>query len=100
MMTKGYLLINTSSGRGDKSYVTRAGNTARLIREIPGVGACYVVAGAYQVIAEIESVDQIGDIVLNRVQAIPGIDRCTVCVAVAEALEMGEQGPVIASANS
>jgi DNA-binding Lrp family transcriptional regulator len=100
MMTKGYLLVNTFSGKGDKSYVTRARNVARQIREIPGVGACYVVAGAYQVIAEIESVEQIGDIVLNRVQAIPGIDRCTVCVAVTEAREMRRQEPVNASANS
>jgi DNA-binding Lrp family transcriptional regulator len=71
-----YILIQTE--------VAKAASVARQAREIPGVVAADDVTGSYDVIvrAESESVDDLGKMVVSRVQMIEGITRTVTCTVV------------------
>ncbi|HEY5031210.1 MAG TPA: Lrp/AsnC ligand binding domain-containing protein, partial [Actinomycetes bacterium] len=66
MVVQAYILIQTEVGK--------AANVARDIAEIVGVTLAEDVTGPYDVIvrAEAESVDDLGKLVLAKVQAVPG----------------------------
>ena len=82
MTKKAFLLINTALGKGEKSYVPKARNISSLLSNVDAVRSCHVVVGAYQIIAEIETdgLAQIGKFINDNITAIPGVDRCTVCL--------------------
>jgi len=89
MRKKAFLLINTSLGKEDTSYVSKARSISSLLSKVDEVKSCWVVAGAYQIIAEIESdgLSQIGQTVSDNVKAIPDVERCTVCLVLDEVRE-------------
>jgi DNA-binding Lrp family transcriptional regulator len=70
---KAFVLITTEIGT--------AAEVARLIREIPGVVSASDVTGPYDIIAEAEAatVDDLGRMVVGRVQQIEGITRTLTC---------------------
>ncbi len=71
-----YILIQTEVGR--------AADVARSISSIDGITAADDVTGPYDVIAraEADSVDDLGRMVVSRVQSIEGITRTLTCPVV------------------
>ncbi len=71
-----YILIQTEVGK--------AAEVAEKVAEIQGVDAADDVTGPYDVIvrAEAGSVDDLGKLVVSRIQAIPGITRTLTCPVV------------------
>ncbi|WP_166352124.1 Lrp/AsnC ligand binding domain-containing protein [Phytoactinopolyspora limicola] len=75
-MVQAYILIQTEVGK--------AAQVARQISEIDGVQLAEDVTGPYDVIvrAEADNVDDLGKMVVARVQAIDGITRTLTCPVV------------------
>jgi DNA-binding Lrp family transcriptional regulator len=71
-----YILIQTEVGK--------AAQVAKTISEIAGVNKAEDVTGPYDVIvrAEAESVDELGRLVVARVQSVDGITRTLTCPVV------------------
>lgn len=76
MSVSAYILIQTEVGR--------AAHVAEEVGGIPGVVSAEDVTGPYDVIARAEatSVDELGKMVVSRVQMIPGITRTLTCPVV------------------
>lgn len=76
MTVTAYLLVQTEVGRAEA--------VAREIRSIEGIAAADDVTGPYDVIvrAEASTLDELGRMVVSRVQAVPGITRTTTCPVV------------------
>ena len=75
-MVQAYILIQTEVGK--------AANVAAAIAEIPGVTMAEDVTGPYDVIvrAEASDVDDLGRLVVARVQMVDGITRTLTCPVV------------------
>jgi hypothetical protein len=75
-MVQAYILVQTDIGR--------ASEVARAIMLIDGVTASDDVTGPYDVIvrAEADSVDDLGKLILAKVQAVAGITRTLTCPVV------------------
>jgi DNA-binding Lrp family transcriptional regulator len=76
MTVQAYILIQTEVGK--------AAVVAREIQGIVGVTAAEDVTGPYDVIvrAEASSVDELGKLVVARVQSVDGITRTLTCPVV------------------
>ena len=76
MVVQAYILIQTEVGK--------AAAVAREIAEVKGVTQAEDVTGPYDVIARAEagSVDELGKMVVSRVQMIDGITRTLTCPVV------------------
>ena len=76
MTVQAYILIQTEVGK--------AANVAAAIADITGVTTAEDVTGPYDVIvrAEAGSVDELGKLVVAKVQAVPGITRTLTCPVV------------------
>jgi DNA-binding Lrp family transcriptional regulator len=76
IMVNAYILIQTEVGK--------AAGVAREIAEIPGVTSAEDVTGPYDVIvrAEAASVDELGKLVVAKVQTVAGIMRTLTCTVV------------------
>ena len=75
-MVSAYILILTEVGK--------AAQVAAAVAEIDGVDAAEDVTGPYDVIvrAKANDVDELGRLVVARIQAIEGIDRTLTCPVV------------------
>jgi DNA-binding Lrp family transcriptional regulator len=75
-VVQAYILIQTEVGK--------AANVAAAIAEIPGVTMAEDVTGPYDVIvrAEASDVDDLGRLVVARVQLVDGITRTLTCPVV------------------
>ncbi|MBX6722735.1 MAG: Lrp/AsnC ligand binding domain-containing protein [Dactylosporangium sp.] len=75
-MIQAYILIQTEVGR--------ARDVAAAIRDIPGVVRVDAVTGPYDVVVltEARSVDELGKMIVSRVQLVPGITRTLTCSVV------------------
>ena len=75
-MVQAYVLIQTEVGK--------AAVVAEEVRTIPGVDSADDVTGPYDVIvkASASDVDQLGKLVVAKVQAISGITRTLTCPVV------------------
>ena len=75
-MVQAYILIQTGVGQ--------AAEVAGRIRDIPGVISAEDVTGPYDVVvrAEANSVDELGKLVVARVQGVDGITRTLTCPVV------------------
>lgn len=75
-MVQAYILIQTEVGK--------AAIVAEEVRRIPGVAAADDVTGPYDVIVKASAgdVDQLGKLVVAKVQAIEGITRTLTCPVV------------------
>jgi DNA-binding Lrp family transcriptional regulator len=76
MVVHAYILIQTEVGK--------AAAVANEVREIGGVTEAEDVTGPYDVIvrAEAKSVDDLGKLVVARIQAVEGITRTLTCPVV------------------
>jgi DNA-binding Lrp family transcriptional regulator len=76
MSVNAYILIQTEVGK--------AADVAREIGDLDGVTNAEDVTGPYDVIvrAEAETVDELGKLVVARVQAVAGITRTLTCPVV------------------
>jgi DNA-binding Lrp family transcriptional regulator len=72
-MVHAYILIQTEVGK--------AADVAQKIRGLPGVTLAEDVTGPYDVIVRAESgnVDDLGKMVVARIQAVEGITRTLTC---------------------
>lgn len=75
-MVQAYILIQTEVGK--------AAAVASQIRDLPGVTTSEDVTGPYDVIvrAEADDVDELGQLVVARVQGVEGITRTLTCPVV------------------
>jgi DNA-binding Lrp family transcriptional regulator len=69
MAISAYIFIETSQGK--------ARSIAREISQIPGVKTAHSVTGPYDVITYVEadSINVLGDFIVTKIQAIPGVLR-------------------------
>ena len=76
MAVQAYVLIQTEVGK--------AAQVANAVGNIEGVTSAEDVTGPYDVIvrAEAESVDELGKMVVSRIQAVDGITRTLTCPVV------------------
>lgn len=76
MTVQAYILIQTEVGK--------AAEVARQIGELDGVTIAEDVTGPYDVIvrAEARNVDELGKLVVAKVQGVPGITRTLTCPVV------------------
>ncbi|NED97002.1 Lrp/AsnC family transcriptional regulator [Phytoactinopolyspora alkaliphila] len=76
VVVQAYILIQTEVGK--------AADVARQISEIEGVTLAEDVTGPYDVIvrAEADNVDDLGKLVVARVQGVDGITRTLTCPVV------------------
>lgn len=76
MAVSAYVLIQTEVGK--------AASVAEHVREIPGIVSADDVTGPYDVIvkAEADSVDELGRMIVSRLQMIEGITRTLTCPVV------------------
>jgi DNA-binding Lrp family transcriptional regulator len=74
-MAKAFILIETEVGR-NKEIV-------RSIRQLKGVASVDYVTGPYDIIAliEAENLNDIGDLVTQKIHPITGITRTTTCLS-------------------
>lgn len=75
-MVQAYILIQTEVGK--------AASVAESIRAVPGVASAEDVTGPYDVIARVEAatVDELGKLVIAKIQDVPGITRTLTCTVV------------------
>jgi DNA-binding Lrp family transcriptional regulator len=75
-MVQAYILIQTEVGR--------ARDVAGAIRDITGVVRVDAVTGPYDVVvlAEAAGVDELGKMIVSRIQLVPGITRTLTCSVV------------------
>ena len=75
-MVQAYILIQTE--------VSKAAGIAREVRGIAGIAEAEDVTGPYDLIvrAEAKDVDELGKLVVAKVQAVPGITRTLTCPVV------------------
>jgi DNA-binding Lrp family transcriptional regulator len=76
VVVQAYILIQTEVGR--------AADVAHAIAAIQGVTLAEDVTGPYDVIARVEaaSVDELGQLVIARIQDVKGITRTLTCTVV------------------
>ncbi|HEX8508005.1 MAG TPA: Lrp/AsnC ligand binding domain-containing protein [Propionibacteriaceae bacterium] len=76
MVVQAYVLVQTNVGK--------AAEVAQAIAAIQGVTLAEGVIGPYDVIvrAEAASIDDLGQLVVARVQTVPGITRTVTCQVV------------------
>jgi DNA-binding Lrp family transcriptional regulator len=76
MSVQAYVLIQTEVGK--------AATVVESIREIPGVAVAEDVTGPYDVIvkAEAATMDELGRLVVAKIQLVPGITRTLTCPVV------------------
>src|SRR6266700_3710471 len=84
-MVQAYILVQTEVGK--------AAEVAIRIGELPGVTQAEDVTGPYDVIvrAEAENVDDLGRLVVAKIQSVPGITRTLTC-PIAHILGAGRPG--------
>lgn len=75
-MVSAYILILTEVGK--------AAQVAQQIRQIDGVKAAEDVTGPYDVIVQAEAadIDELGRMIVAKVQAVDGVDRTVTCTVV------------------
>ena len=76
MVVQAYILIQTEVGK--------AATVAEQIARISGVTLAEDVTGPYDVIARVEArnVDELGKLVIAKIQDVPGITRTLTCTVV------------------
>ena len=76
MVVQAYILIQTDVGK--------AAAVAAAIAAIPGVLQAEDVTGPYDVIARVEAgtIDELGKLVIARIQEVAGITRTLTCTVV------------------
>ena len=75
-MVQAYILIQTEVGK--------AAQVAKEVRDIDGIAEAEDVTGPYDVIvrAEAKNVDELGKLVVARIQGVEGITRTLTCPVV------------------
>jgi DNA-binding Lrp family transcriptional regulator len=76
VVVQAYILIQTEVGR--------SGDVAKEIAQLTGVTMAEDVTGPYDVIARVEAanVDELGHLVIARIQDVKGITRTLTCTIV------------------
>jgi DNA-binding Lrp family transcriptional regulator len=72
-MANAYVLVQVEAGA--------VGRVTEGLRRVPGVIGVDTVTGPYDAVVHVEAedVDQLGRLVVGRIQAVPGITRTLTC---------------------
>lgn len=72
-MVEAYVLIETEIGKQAR--------VAAELRLVPGVGSADVLAGPYDVMAQVEAadIDALGNLVVTTIQTVEGVKRTLTC---------------------
>lgn len=75
-MVQAYILIHTEVGK--------ARDVAAAMQDISGMVRVDAVTGPYDVVAlaEAHTVDELGRLIVSKLQAIPGVERTVTCSVV------------------
>jgi DNA-binding Lrp family transcriptional regulator len=75
-MVQAYILIHTEVGK--------ARDVAAAMKDISGMVRVDAVTGPYDVVAlaEAHTVDELGRLIVSKLQAIPGVERTVTCSVV------------------
>lgn len=75
MSAKAFVLIEAKLGKGRE--------VVAALKEVEGVTTADSVTGPYDVIAVVEGerLDEIGNIVTEKIQRVPGVSRIVTCLA-------------------
>ena len=73
---KAFVLIETEVGKTSEAVIT--------LKQTEGVKTADAVTGPYDVIAVVEGerLDEIGNIVTEKIQRVPGVSRIITCLAI------------------
>lgn len=73
---KAYIMINVRNGQ--------IMEVVKLLRTIPSVTEAHMTFGPYDVVTkvEVESMTQMGDLIAEEIQPIPGVLETLTCLAV------------------
>jgi len=76
VVVQAYVLVQTEVGK--------AAAVAEQISQLHGVVLAEDVTGPYDVIVRVEaaSVDELGPLIMSKIQGVPGIDRTVTCTVV------------------
>ena len=76
MTTKAFILIETVAGRNKE--------TVNELKQLEGIKSADNVAGPYDIIVlvERETLDDIGDLVINKINSIPAVSRTVTCLVI------------------
>ncbi|MFQ5858823.1 MAG: Lrp/AsnC ligand binding domain-containing protein [Anaerolineae bacterium] len=76
MSVKAYILANVEAGMGE--------DVIEALSATEGVKSAYNVTGLYDVIAlvEVPDTDALGELVINEIQLIDGLDYTLTCVVI------------------
>ena len=76
MAAKAYVLIETAVGRNKE--------VSTAMEQLKGIKSVDIVTGPYDIIAiiEVESLNDIGDLVTGKIHPITGISRTVTCLAI------------------
>jgi DNA-binding Lrp family transcriptional regulator len=76
MLAKAFVLIETAVGRNKE--------VANAMKKLKGVKSVDIVTGPYDIIAvlELESLNDVGDLVTGKIHPIAGISRTVTCLAI------------------
>ncbi len=74
MAVQAYVLVRTMPGQ--------AGEALARVKETTGVKMAHAVTGPTDIIAfvEAETMDELGRLIISRIQQAPGVTRTTTCV--------------------
>ena len=76
MTSKALILIETAVGKNKA--------VANALRKLEGVDSADIVTGPYDIISVIqaETLNNIGEVVTEKIQPLPGISRTVTCLAI------------------
>jgi DNA-binding Lrp family transcriptional regulator len=76
MTSKAFILIETAVGKSKA--------VANALRKLEGVDSADIVTGPYDIISVIqaETLNNIGEVVTEKIQPLPGISRTVTCLAI------------------
>lgn len=76
MTSKAFILIETAVGKSKA--------VANALRKLEGVDSADIVTGPYDIISVIqaETLNNIGEVVTEKIQPLPGISRTVSCLAI------------------
>ena len=76
MVSRAYILLEAQAGKTDEAL--------QRVKQIPGIKDVSLVTGPYDLIINIEAEDlkQLGRIVSEQIQIIPGVTKTITCVII------------------
>ncbi len=75
-MVKAFVFVNIEASKHYEAF--------EKIKQIEGVREAHIVTGLHDIIllAEAESIKALGELIVKKIQGVPGVSRTVTCIAV------------------